>query len=573
MPAANAAASDLPLPVERELSPRALLTGALLGILLTPANVYAGLKIGWSFNMSIIALLVSYGLWHRLQQPGWTLHESNINQTVASAAASIVSGGLVAPIPAYTLLTGQELPTLPLMGWVFAVSFLGIWVAWYLRPLLLADASLKFPEGLATLEALRQVYASGAEALARLRVLLGALALSAAVKLVDTFAWTLPRVAPSPALERLTFSFDPSLLLLGFGGIIGLRVGLSLLLGTLLAWGGVAPWLLASGVAALPAEASGPQYAFLVQWLLWPGVSLMVSATLAALAVRLITLPRAERRRQGWQRPRAWPLALLLAAALLVVVLQVRLFGIDPWLALLALPLALFLAAMAARVVGATGIPPIGAIGQLSQLTFGLAAPGQVNINLMGANTAGGAAGQSTDLMNDFKVGQAIGATPAKQVVAQCLGIALGAVTGVLTYRLLIPDPQALLLSAAWPAPAVAQWKAVAETLTQGLGALDGAMRLGIVLGALAGLLLGLAEALLPTRRAHWLPSSAALGLAFILPASVSLMMTLGALLTALVRWRAPGLAERFALAAAAGLIAGESLAGVGAAFWQMLST
>ena len=154
MPAANAAASDLPLPVERELSPRALLTGALLGILLTPANVYAGLKIGWSFNMSIIALLVSYGLWHRLgrrlQQPGWTLHESNINQTVASAAASIVSGGLVAPIPAYTLLTGQALPTLPLMGWVFAVSFLGIWVAWYLRPLLLADASLKFPEGLAT---------------------------------------------------------------------------------------------------------------------------------------------------------------------------------------------------------------------------------------------------------------------------------------------------------------------------------------------------------------------------------------------------------------------------------------
>ena len=61
--------------------------------------------------------------------------------------------------------------------------------------------------------------------------------------------------------------------------------------------------------------------------------------------------------------------------------------------------------------------------------------------------------------------------------------------------------------------------------------------------------------------------------LAFILPASVSLMMTLGALLTALVRWRAPGLAERFALAAAAGLIAGESLAGVGAAFWQMLAS
>ena len=32
------------------------------------------------------------------------------------------------------------------------------------------------------------------------------------------------------------------------------------------------------------------------------------------------------------------------------------------------------LAAVAARVVGATGIPPIGAIGQLSQLSFGIVA-------------------------------------------------------------------------------------------------------------------------------------------------------------------------------------------------------
>lgn len=85
--------------------------------------------------------------------------------------------------------------------------------------------------------------------------------------------------------------------------------------------------------------------------------------------------------------------------------------------------LAICLAAVAARVVGATGIPPIGAIGQLSQLSFGIVAPGQVPINLMSANTAGGSAGQCTDLMNDFKVGRAIGATPRKQLIAQTLGI------------------------------------------------------------------------------------------------------------------------------------------------------
>lgn len=47
----------------RELSLRALATGLLLGVVLVPSNLYSGLKIGWSFNMSIIALLVGYTLW------------------------------------------------------------------------------------------------------------------------------------------------------------------------------------------------------------------------------------------------------------------------------------------------------------------------------------------------------------------------------------------------------------------------------------------------------------------------------------------------------------------------------
>lgn len=123
-----------PVVIERELSLRAVLTGVLLGVTLTPSNVYAGLKIGWSFNMSIIALLLGVGFWQGLAARAtrgkpWSLHESNINQTVASAAASIISGGLVAPIPAYTLLTGDALAAAPMMAWVFSVSFLGIWIA------------------------------------------------------------------------------------------------------------------------------------------------------------------------------------------------------------------------------------------------------------------------------------------------------------------------------------------------------------------------------------------------------------------------------------------------------------
>lgn len=576
-------ASSTALPqvrIERELSLRAVLTGTVLGILLTPSNVYAGLKIGWSFNMSIIALLIGFALWQGLvgrrnNRSAWTLHESNINQTVASAAASIISGGLVAPIPAYTLLTGHQLDPLPMMAWVFSVSFLGIWIAWYLRPALLNDHGLKFPEGMATLETLQQIYNHGREAMARIKVLCSAALLSALVKWVDGFVWAIPRWAPTPALERLTFTVDPSLMLIGFGSIIGIRVGVTLLIGAALAWGGLAPWLIEQALVVLAPNASGPQFAALVEWLLWPGVSLMVCATLTSLSVRLFQVPRRSPAEPRTPRARTrfspWPASGLLLSMALIITLQVVLFGIDWWMALLSIPLAVCLAVVAARVVGATGIAPIGAIGKLSQLSFGLIAPGQVAINLMSANTAGGAAGQSTDLMNDFKVGLAIGATPHKQLIAQCVGIFIGSVVGVLVYRVLIPDPQALLLTEQWPAPAAATWKAVAQTLTQGLGALSLESRWAIATGSAVGVLLGALDSLLPQRAARWLPSTAALGLAFILPASISLMMGLGAVVTWLVSCRWPRVTERFAITAAAGLIAGESIMGVAASFWEML--
>lgn len=569
--------------IERELSLRAVLTGVVLGILLTPSNVYAGLRIGWSFNMSIIALLVGFALWQGLAgrskgRPAWTLHESNINQTVASAAASIVSGGLVAPIPAYTLLTGHQLDPLPMMAWVFSVSFLGIWIAWYLRPALLDDHGLKFPEGMATLETLQQIYRHGHEAMMRIKVLCSAALLSGLVKWIDGFVWAIPRWAPSPVLERLTFTLDPSLMLVGFGGIIGIRVGLTLLFGAALAWGGLAPWLIDNALVVLAPNASGPQFAALVEWLLWPGVSLMVCATLTSLSVRLLQMPRqrptaplASRAAHALGRFYLAPACGLLLSIALVVALQALLFGIDWWMALLSIPLAICLAVVAARVVGATGIAPIGAIGKLSQLSFGLVAPGQVAINLMSANTAGGAAGQATDLMNDFKVGQAIGATPYKQLIAQCLGILIGSVAGVLVYLVLIPDPQTLLLTEQWPAPAVATWKAVAQTLMQGLGALSPELRWAIVAGSAAGVLLGALDSLLPQWVARWLPSTGALGLAFILPASISMMMGLGAVVTWLVGCRWPSITERFAITAAAGLIAGESITGVAASFWEMV--
>lgn len=560
--------------VKRELTLRAVATGMLLGAALTPSNIYSGLKIGWSFNMSIIALLIGFGLWRAIgaltHGPQWTPFESNINQTTASSAASIISGGLVAPIPAYTILTGTRIDILPLTIWVFSVSFLGVWVAWYLRPALIVESRLRFPAGAATLETMNDIFSQGREALKRITVLFAAAFASGALKWIDSFLWQLPRWAPTAALDRLTFSLEPSMLLLGFGGIIGIRVGVSLLLGALIAWAGIAPWLLHEGmVDAGPGSLFGP----MVEWLIWPGVSLMVTFTLTTFAVRILGMLRhtGARLSPGGSHLRApGPLIGLVCAATLAVVMQVVLFDIHPFMAMLSIPFAVLLASVAARVVGETGIPPIGAIGKVSQLGFGIAAPGQITTNLMTANTAGGAAGQCADLLNDFKVGHGIGASPSRQAIAQCFGILTGSIVGTMVYLALVPDPQSMLLTEEWPAPAVATWKAVAEALSLGLGSIPTSARWAMLAGGAAGFVLGVLELSLPAARARYLPSGVALGLAFVIPASISIIMALGALLAWLITARFPALAARFVIAAAAGLIAGESIVGVAASFWDM---
>lgn len=562
-----------------ELTLRAIITGMCLGAILTPCNVYAGLKIGWSFNMSITALLLGFLMWRLLLRSGtqrpWEVLESNISQTTASSAASIISGGLVAPIPALALVSGLVLAPGALMAWVFAVSFLGVWVAWYLRTPLLYRSGLSYPAGTVTAEAMLDLFAEGASAMRRVKVLLSAAVLSAGVKFIDSLVWAIPRWSPGAMPAKLNFVLDPSLLLTGFGAIIGLRAGLSLLAGALIAWAGLGPWLIESGqVVAEPSQTS--LFVPLVEWLLWPGVALMVSATISNLLARTVR----ARRKNG--RAAASPVATdsyrtaravaLAGAAALVMALEVLLFGISLWAAFLSIPMAFFLAAVVGRVVGETGIPPIGAVGKLSQLSFAVIAPAQATTNLMTANVAGGAAGQTADLLNDFKCGMLVGATPQRQVVAQCFGILTGSVVGSLVYLALIPDPQGMLLTTEWPAPAVATWKAVAEVLMAGIGSIPPSALQAAALAAVLGTLLGIFEALLAPVLLHFLPSASALGLAFVIPASTSLGLFYGALLAFLLSLLFRKWSAAYLVAGAAGLVAGESLMGVFLAALSMAS-
>ncbi len=570
----------------RELTLRALLTGLVIGAVLTPCNVYSGLKIGWSFNMSIAAGLLAYGFWGSLHRAGRSsqlaLCENNINQTAASAAASIVSGGLVAPIPALTMLTGETLSWFWLIVWVFLVSILGVFVAASLREAMLEREKLPFPAGVATAETLREIHARGREAALRLRGLLSAASVAGVVKLIVDLGAVGPRFAlpfsvPMWASLRaavpggITFAnlglaFDPSLLMLGFGAIIGLRAGISLLIGALVGWLILSPIAIANGWAHAGA-ANAMWYGPLVTWLLWPGVTLLVVSSLTSFVLTMASSAR-RRRAEGTRvtmRARFdWRFAAglaVLAAALTVACFEF--YHIAPVMGVLAVALSFLLAIVACRVTGETGITPIGALGKVTQLTFGFLVPGQMAANLMTANVTGGAAGQSADLMTDLRTGLEVGATPRLQIIAQSFGILVGSVVGTLVYLVLIPDPAHMLITPQWPAPAVATWKAVAEGLAHGLSSLPPSAVMAIAIAAPIGFGLALAEFMLPARQARLVPSAPAIGLAFVIPAWNSISLFLGAVIAAVLLKFWPRLAERYTLPVAAGLVAGESLMGI----------
>src|SRR5215468_3783338 len=128
-------------------------------------------------------------------------------------------------------------------------------------------------------------------------------------------------------------------------------------------------------------------------------------------------------------------------------------FGISVWETAVAVALSFWLALVACRVTGETDTTPVGAMGKVTQLTFGALSPGNVTVNLMSANITAGAATSAADLLTDLKSGYLLGANPRQQFIAQFSGIFVGTIVTVLTFAVLVPNAQ-VLGTDQFPAPA-----------------------------------------------------------------------------------------------------------------------
>ena len=584
-----------------QLTVRAVLIGAILGVVMSLSNLYVGLKTGWGLGVAITACILSFSMGALLKKIGFlrtnlSILENNCMQSTASSAGYSTGSTMVGPISALLMIQGEHLPFWTLLLWTIFLAILGVIVAIPMKRQMINVEQLKFPSGVSAAQTLRSLYAAGKEASMQARSLgiSGVLGATVAFSRANTFTWfpralkipemlEIPGMIAGQKLIRWTISWDMSLIMIGAGAIIGIRVAWSMLLGGVFNYGYLCPMIYEKGII------TELGYQGIVSWSLWGGTALMLVSGLLSFAFQWRTIGRAF---SGMTRvlisradrvynerlaamkeievPGAWFLFGMTVAAAGVVSIQVISFSIHWWIGITSVLMTFFLALVACRATGETDITPIGAMGKITQLLYGVVTPAVIVTNLMTACVTAGAAASSADLLTDLKSGYLLGANPRKQFIAQFLGIFAGAMVIVPAFYLLVPTPDVLGVDK-FPAPAAQVWKGVAELLAHGLSSLDITERWALAIGGLMGILIPFLERLLPAKFRPFIPSAMGLGLAFVIPFWNTLSIFTGALIAWILARTAKDVASTYTIPVASGLIAGESLMGVMMALLGML--
>ncbi len=604
--------------VGTELSLRSLVLGVLITLVFTAANVYFGLKAGLTFATSIPAAVISMAVLRGFK--GTTIQENNIVQTVASAAGTLSAIIFV-------------LPGLVMIGWwtgfpylySFAIcalgGVLGVMYSIPLRRALVTNSDLPYPEGVACAEVLKvgghgseSGSAPDADAVAAgrnglLGIMLGAVVSTgfAIVIATQVFASDVAQYFRVGKNAITGYDFSLSFALFAVGHLVGLWVGVAMLVGLLIAWGGAVPILtslhpVAGAAAAVGHVVWSHQVRFIGAgtigvasiWTLIKLVQPLTAGLRAALAASRLRktasgalLPRTEQDipigivaivTAVCMVPIAWLLGSFGVASGLGSQIVVLVIGGIVYIALM----SFFVAAVCGYMAGLIGASnsPLSGVGILVVLGAALllvfvvkpflpssAGPALVAYALFVTSVVFCAATISNDNLQDLKTGQLVDATPWRQQVALIVGVGAGAI--------IIP-PILDLLNHAYGfagAPGVDPARALAAPQAT----LISALARGVIQGDLdwnligSGILIGVGVIVLDivvrkVSRASLPPL--AVGLGIYLPTETTLMIVVGAI----VGWAYDRRAARTANAErsrqlgvlmASGLIVGESLVGV----------
>ena len=131
----------------REITPRAIVLGLGLALLLGAANAYLGLYAGMTVSASIPAAVISMAVLRALGRA--TILENNVVQTIASAGEAVAAGAIFT-FPALVVLgENRALPYLDITMLCAAGATMGSLLVIFLRRAYIVDERLPFPEGVA----------------------------------------------------------------------------------------------------------------------------------------------------------------------------------------------------------------------------------------------------------------------------------------------------------------------------------------------------------------------------------------------------------------------------------------
>lgn len=548
-----------------ELTPRSIAIGAAMGALLAGANIYAGLKTGVVDFGNVTGAVVGFALLSVIARarPTGPL-ETNIAQTVASSAAMMaLTGGMLGPVAAL-VMSGQTPPVWAVVVWGIALGVAGCMLAVPMRRPLVEEVDLAFPSAVATAEIVRSVFDRDNSAISRRRVLVLAvsLAAAAAVVAVRDVAHAFPAtillpvaIAGIPA-AGIGLGLELSPLLVGTGVLIGPMAAIGIAIGGAVAWLVISPILVSREIAA------SPEYGSLLPWLLWPGVGLMIGGSLSSLGAGLARLRdglRALRRPGAATATLSRAQSITLATSLAVVVAIGWLaFDVHIAVSVAGIVLAVVFAGAAARVTGETDNIPAGQLAGFTQVAIGAVTRSGITEPLAAGGIVSGISSHSSHLIMAWKTGHRLGASPARQLTAQLIGVAVGAIAAGGAFALVVGAHG--IGNAAMPALGPLSWKATAEVVQHGFASLPPGSAIAAVVAFVAGAALAFAQ---DRKRLTFLPPPVTLGFGFILPPNMALAIVLGAVLAAVAARTSPTWHERYSPIIASGAIAGEALLGL----------
>ena len=619
-----------------QLTVRSALTGFLLGGVLAATSLYIGAKTGISIGVGLTSVLITFALFRLLGKTpmggGFTILENNCTQSITTAAGYVVTP-LTTSFAAYMLVTGRILPAWQMILWTIVISILGVLVAFPLKRRFINEEQLPFPEGRACGVVLDALYTGSAEAgLFKTRLLAITTGLTAFLQLLmsdgwmkllqfgvfrmdrwaglrepwhlqerlDTYYYTwaakasgaIPRILGTD-IRQLGLRFTVDAALMGVGGLIGIRVATSCLIGAILNFVVLAPIMIQRGEIRSYTNAAGAVVAIsraeiVNQWALWWGVSMMVVGSLVSLFARpdlFSGLWRMLRQRRTPSSREVDPLReielpLWLSSVgvpvfgFLGVWMGNAFFGV-PWLAgFLSLPLILVLSVICTNSMALTSWTPTGALSKITQFTIGSLDRSNPASNLIPAGMTAEVASNAANLLSDIKPGYMLGAKPRQQAIGHVIGIVAGALAATPLFYLLFLPPNAsgvrstaTLVTEQFAMPAAVQWKGVADLIAKGLGSLPASAMVAMAIAAIVALVF---EVLRIRSRGRFPLSAVSIGLGVVLPPDASLAMWLGAFVFWLMGRKAVAGTHKHDLwvegcePICAGLISGAALIGIG---------